>query len=392
MTFPQLSTVFQPVVDLATGSPVAYEALTRGTHEGQQISPDQLFQEARAAGRVADLDNRCWGTSLRSAEANRMTRPYSVLVNVEPESLRAGPIDHPLPPTPLVIELTERALLSAPGDLLHKLDHARARGHAIAIDDLGAVPASLALIPIIDPDIVKLDMRLIQARPDAEIALIMSAVNRHASTRELVVIAEGIENPDQLITARALGATHGQGWLYGHPTPDVEDGHALAGLPIRRRSSEDVVGDTPFEIVAGRLEPKTSERALLIQMSLFLEARARASSETAVVLTTFRHATDITSTTAERYLDLGQHCALVMVHTQGPTTVFDDTPIHVNQVAADDPLLQEWDVVVLTVDFAAVLSARLKDTSQHGEGTYDFILSHDRALAAAAARSLILRR
>jgi EAL domain-containing protein (putative c-di-GMP-specific phosphodiesterase class I) len=391
MTPAHLSTVFQPVVDLTTGSPVAYEALTRGTHEGRQISPDQLFEDARAADRVADFDHRCWGTSLRSAQANALTRPYSVLVNVEPESLRAGRSTHPLPPTPLVIELTERALLSDPGALLQHLDHVRAQGHAIAIDDLGADPASLALIPIIDPDVVKLDMRLIQARPDAEIALIMSAVNRHASARDLVVIAEGIETADQLVTARALGATHGQGWFYGHPAADVPDAHDLAGLPIRRPSSPAVEGGTPFEIVAGQLEAKSSERELLLQMSLFLEARASASGDSAVVLTTFRDATDITPTAARRYLDLGQSCALVMVHTHGTTEVFEDTPVHVNQLVEDDPLLLEWDVVVLTADFSAVLAARARAASGHDEGTYDFILSHDRTLAAAAARNLILR-
>ena len=391
MTSPHLSTVFQPVVDLATGSPVAYEALTRGTREGTDVSPDRLFEDARSEDRVAELDSRCWRTSLRSAAGTGLARPYSLLVNVEPESLRAGPFAHPLPSTPLVIELTERALLSTPGALLQTLAHARSQGHAIAIDDLGADPASLALIPIIDPDVVKLDMRLIQARPDAEIALVMSAVNRHAATRDLVVIAEGIETADQLVTARALGATHGQGWFYGRPVTDVPDAHALAGLPIRRPSTADPAGGTPFEIVAERLESKSSERDLLVQVSLFLEARASVSGDSAVVLTTFRHATDITPGATERYLDLGEKCALVMVHTRGATDVFEDTPIQVNHLDQDDPLLQEWDIVVLTADFAAVLAARAKDVAGHDEGTYDFILSHDRELAAAAARNLILR-
>ena len=152
---------------------------------------------------------------------------------------------------------------------------------------------------------------------------------------------------------------------------------------------------TPFEVVAEHIAPRESDRALLVQMSIFLEARARASGDSAVVLSTFQHASNVTRGAARRYLDLAlalaEHCALVMVHVDGPTPVFDGSDVRVTSIASDDPLLQEWDIVVLTADFAAVLVARETDPSRHEEGVYRFALSHDRALAVEAARHLILR-
>ncbi|WP_440710203.1 sensor domain-containing phosphodiesterase [Herbiconiux sp. YIM B11900] len=386
-----LSTVFQPVIDLETGSRVAYEALTRvrGT---QDDSPQRLLDQARRDGRIAEVDRACWTTALRSAETLDLVRPHCVLINVEPESFQAGLLLQVPPVSPVVVELTERALLSSPAALLTMVGHARDAGHAIAIDDLGADPASLALVPLIDPDVVKLDMRLIQDRPDAEIARVMSALNTHAATSGVVIVAEGIENRRQLITARALGATHGQGWYFSRAVADVDDGHALPGLSVRPKPVEAPAGaKTPFEVLAAHVPTKSSDRALLVQMSIFLEARARASGDSAVVLSTFQHASNVTPGATRRYLDLAEHCALVMVHVDGPTPMFDASEVHVARIPQNDPLLDEWDIIVLTADFAAVLVARETDPSRHEEGAYEFALSHDRSLAVEAAKHLVLR-
>jgi DICT domain-containing protein len=65
--------------------------------------------------------------------------------------------------------------------------------------------------------------------------------------------------------------------------------------------------------------------------------------------------------------------------------------IRVAQIDPADPLIEEWDVVILTADFAAVLAARELDADNHAEGSYEFVLTHDRDLATAAALTLINR-
>jgi EAL domain-containing protein (putative c-di-GMP-specific phosphodiesterase class I) len=384
--------MFQPIVDLETGTVVAYEALLRSGSGDEAGSPDPLFESARAAGSVVALDEAAWEMNVRSAEANEITHPHSLLLNVEAETFESGVMFRFRPSHPVVIELTERALLKDPRALLSMVDRARQEGHAIALDDLGAEPASLAFLPLIDPDVVKLDLRLIQSKPDAEVARIMSALNTHAATHDVVVIAEGIENARQLVTARALGATHGQGWYYGRPVAAPLDVNYAKGLPIQARTHTPDASDvTPFSIVSKSLRTRRSDRALLVQMSLFLEARAMASGDSAVLLSTFQRSSNVTADTAARYRTLAEHCSLVSTWVQGEAPALQSTGARVSQIPEGDRLLEEWDIVVLTADFAAVLVACEVDASRHAEGVYDFVVSHDRELALSAARNLIYR-
>jgi EAL domain-containing protein (putative c-di-GMP-specific phosphodiesterase class I) len=408
-----LDTWFQPVVSLDTLAPVAYEALSRPPRGSAFGSVQELFDHARSTGQLPELDRACWKASTTAAVRYGFGTPFSVLVNIEPESFgaglalsgggAAGAPAGPVAVVPRVIELTERALLAAPGELPAMIDRVRALGHAIALDDLGADPASLALLPLIDPDVVKLDLRLIQERPDSEVARIMSALNTHLARRPVPVIAEGIETERQLVTARALGATHAQGWLFGRPGPAPAPAvtGALAGLPVRLRGREPRPAGsaeaTPFEIVAAVTGARNSDRELLVQLSVFLEARARAGGDAAVVLSTFQEASNITPGTQRRYARLVEECALVMAHVHGPGGAGRPDGgalpegVRVVPIRDGDPLLAEWDIVVVTADFAAVLVARELDPSRHAEGVYEFALSHDRELALAAAGALLRR-
>lgn len=393
----EMTTVFQPIVELASRRPVAYEALSRMPSPAGPAFPAALFDDARAGGWIAELDETCWRASLKSAAATGLTDAYALFVNVEAESLRRGLVDAVPASQRVVIEITERSLLSDPGELLAMIDRARRAGHAIAIDDLGADPASLALLPLIDPDVVKVDMHIVQGSADDEVARVMSVLNTLAASRDVVIIAEGIETEDHLLTARALGATHGQGWLFGRPaaTPWGADERGAGadglGLGIDAASDQGVApGATPFSVVAAELAPRRSARDLLLRMSVFLEARAQASGDSAIVLATFQEGTNLTARTAARYRALAEHCALVMTYVDGPAPSLHSS-VRVHRIIDADELRAEWDIVVLTADFAAALVAREVDPADHSIGTYDFVLTHDRRLAVAAARSLLLR-
>ena len=158
---------FQPIVDLGTGDVVAYEALSRGPVDTPFHNPAALFDRAHELGRVADLDLACWLSSVRTATEQGFTAAHTLFVNVEPGSLRRADVgDAPHPPAPAVLEVTERALMTDPAGLIYAIGRARELGYRIAIDDLGADPASLALLPLVAPDLIKLDMALIRERPD----------------------------------------------------------------------------------------------------------------------------------------------------------------------------------------------------------------------------------
>src|SRR5438094_762182 len=117
----------------------------------------------------------------------------------------------------IVLELTERDLTRRPADLLRLVSWTRDRYWGVALDDVGAEPESLALLPFVEPDVVKLDMKLIQEEITADEEAVVDAVQRYARRTGASVLAEGIETQEHRDKGLQLGANLGQGWLFGRP-------------------------------------------------------------------------------------------------------------------------------------------------------------------------------
>ena len=94
--------VYQPIVDLATGRTVGFEALARGPQGSELERPDRLFAAARASGRLSELDWACRAAALRGALDAKLGRSVSLFVNVEPEAIQA-------PPSPEMLDLIGEA-------------------------------------------------------------------------------------------------------------------------------------------------------------------------------------------------------------------------------------------------------------------------------------------
>ncbi|WP_291055329.1 EAL domain-containing protein [Herbiconiux sp.] len=395
-----VGTLFQPIVDIATGRVVAHEALSRFADGTGAVAPDLALQQAYEAGSIEDVDAECIGRAVAAAGVMGGRRAHDLFVNVEPPTLWRENLPSGLTSgLPLTVEITERALGRDTGRLLAAIRRLRDLGHAIAVDDLGAEPATLALLPLIAPDVIKLDMGLIRQQPDQNVARIMTAVADYAAHSDTFVLAEGIENDRHEVMAQALGATLGQGWHYGRPG-SAEDAAAAentveARTDFRARvarsaSAATPAAGTPFEIVSAAVEPRRGGRELLVQVSKFLEERARAGGDSAVVLATFQHDSNVTPATASRYQRLADSGCLLTVYTVGAASALP-AESHSKVIAADDPLAREWDVIVFTADHAAALTAREIDASRHAEGFYDFVLTTDRTLVTQAARALLAR-
>ena len=87
-----------------------------------------------------------------------------------------------------------------------------------SLDDVGIDERSLALMPFLAPDVIKLDMSLIQERrPTPASARVLNSVAAEAERTGAVLLAEGIDTEAHLARARAVGATLGQGWYFGRP-------------------------------------------------------------------------------------------------------------------------------------------------------------------------------
>lgn len=241
LTRPGAVTVaLQPVVELQTGAVVGYEALARVAGEYPRLTPMQMFAWARCQNRLSELDWICRCAAFRTALAQGITSPTALLVNVEPAAL-----DTAAPPDLLadlqaarrrlriVVELTERDLARNPVQLFRVVASMRALGWEIALDDVGAEPVSLALLPLLEPDIIKLDRSVIVDPNQPQHTRTLMAVAAEAERTSATVIAEGIETPEQLEVATSAGARFGQGFLLGRPSPRVRHNRAHAALPRR---------------------------------------------------------------------------------------------------------------------------------------------------------------
>ncbi len=207
---------FQPIFDLRDLSVVGYEAFAR---PADGTSPEELFETARAEGRLAEVDAQCRAAALQQARDAGLQAPFALFLNADAGALEIDLPELPMSGPTLVMEITEAALTERPEVLLRTLTQLRTRGWGVSLDDVGADSRSLAVMPLIYPDVIKLDLKLLDERDSADLARIVTAVGAEAERRHATVMAEGIDSPAHLDLARAAGATLGQGYLLGEPGP-----------------------------------------------------------------------------------------------------------------------------------------------------------------------------
>jgi diguanylate cyclase (GGDEF)-like protein/PAS domain S-box-containing protein len=389
-----INPVFQPIVRIDTDEIIGYEAL--GPAGSTLERPDRLFATAALAGRVDELDWLCRARAVQVAIDARLGRDAILFLNCEPSSIgSACPREHAELWTraqdelELVLEITERAVTDRPAELSRLVAEHRAAGQGIALDDIGADVRSLALLPFIEPDVIKLDLSLVQDRPSTEQASIVSAVLAESERTGSTVLAEGIETDAHRDVALALGATLGQGWRWGRP--GALPGHT--GTAWRRPSLRLVSppGRTPFEVIAAERPTAEASKRLLLPMSHHLETSALGIGEGAVLLSAFQDARHFTRRTVSRYELLARGASLVGALGVG----LDSEPVpgvRGAHIDPDDPLAGEWSVLVIGPHFAGALVAQdLGSTGRDADRRFVFATTYQRGLVIAAARTLLER-
>jgi EAL domain-containing protein (putative c-di-GMP-specific phosphodiesterase class I) len=390
--------VFQPVVDLESRLVLGYEALARGPAGSPRETPGALFGAAYRAGRVAELDWACRAAAFTEAVRAGLGPPLTLFVNCEPVSLSVPCPDDLRPAIELAqgrlrvaIEVTERAVACDPARLLATVARARQVGWGVALDDVGAEPGSLAVLPFVRPDVIKLDLRLLRGRTTAEVAHIVNAVRAHAERTDAAVLAEGIETINHARAAVASGATLGQGFMFGHPGP-LPATIPPPGDPIRLLI-DPVAADapTPWEVVAEAREVGQATKDLLLEMSMHLEHKGLDAAEPNVLLACFQEASNFTPATQGRFEFLATRAAFIGALGHG-MPISPVAGVRGADLAADDPLRGEWDLVVIGPSFAAALVARDHgDSGPDQQRRFDFVITHDRELVVRAAEPLLRR-
>src|SRR6187402_2319533 len=204
---------FQPIVDIETGRPFAFEALVRGpAGEGAATVLDQVTPENRYA-----FDQACRVKAIETAMAAGIVATgarlsinflpnavYSPLACIQLTLRTAEKFGFPL--DRLIFEFTENEQMASPDHVAAIIDTYRRIGFSVALDDFGAGHAGLDLFARFNTDIVKLDIELVRGVDgDARRRAIVRAVVGLCAELDTILIAEGIETPAEAATLRALG-------------------------------------------------------------------------------------------------------------------------------------------------------------------------------------------
>jgi EAL domain-containing protein (putative c-di-GMP-specific phosphodiesterase class I) len=229
-----VETVAQPIVDLARGTVVGYEALARFT-ELPAMGPDLWFNAARGLDLVAELE----AATLRAALCLRPTLPSScfLTVNVGPDVLGHPAVKEAFGDAGdlggLVVELTEHAPIDSYLSLEPHLDRLRGLGAMIAIDDAGSGYAGLNHLLQLRPDFLKLDRQLVAGidRDEAKRAMV-ETLGSLSSRLDTWLLAEGLETWEETEAVTAMGVPLGQGYFLARPAPAWADIDADIALQL----------------------------------------------------------------------------------------------------------------------------------------------------------------
>lgn len=221
---------YQPVVDLASGEVVGLEALARVQREGKTaLEPDAFIPIAEDHGLITRLGTRMLTRALeRLADARTPgQRQQWISVNVSPIELADPDYNRSLQywlsvfrvdPTNLILEITERSLLSTTAASVRRLHEIADLGVRLALDDFGTGNTSLRSLHDLPISVVKLDRSLIGKVESDAAERSMSAMLADMTTQlGLMGIVEGIETRGQLEILRAQGWQLGQGFLFSAP-------------------------------------------------------------------------------------------------------------------------------------------------------------------------------
>jgi EAL domain-containing protein (putative c-di-GMP-specific phosphodiesterase class I) len=223
------------MIKLKSNEILAAEALIRWEHpEWGLISPMEFISLAEETGIIVDIGNwilrevcknyRMWlskGMSQILVAVNFSSVQF--LENDFSDYIINIIIEYNLDPHFLIMELTESILMQKPDKAAADIKKLQSEGIQIALDDFGTGFSSLAYLSDYNIDILKIDGAFVKKLPaDKSSGAIIKSVINLCGDLDIKLVAEGIENWDQLQFLKNLNCNTGQGYIYGKPVPVEE--------------------------------------------------------------------------------------------------------------------------------------------------------------------------
>ncbi|QQE80095.1 bifunctional diguanylate cyclase/phosphodiesterase [Alicyclobacillus sp. SO9] len=222
--------VYQPIIHLSTGAVFGCEGLVRWNHPVHGVVyPASFIPLAEESSSILSIGKTVIRQVLeQKREWEIQGLPHTkVSINVSAvQFFNTGFIgdleqviaEHGLNAQDIIIEITERILMPDDKITIDQIARLREMGCLVSIDDFGAGFSSIHYLTSIEADIVKLDQTLVRSHEsDSRRRTICHSVIQLAHELGLTVVAEGIENPEEVEFLRQLGCDYVQGYFFGYP-------------------------------------------------------------------------------------------------------------------------------------------------------------------------------
>jgi len=215
-------TASQPIFDLRNMSKVGYELLSRLDYDGYS-SPDEFLLFARNANLLGTVDYACMKSCLKTLKDVPVIK--RIYINMYPSTLSEVPVERLLHDfksagknVTFCLEINEQQILGDPFYLIPTILRLKKEGIMIALDDYGFGHSSVETLVLLEPDIVKIDKKIINGiSKDTRKFNSLKRLLRVIESCKASVIAEGIENKEDFDVLCELGVTYGQGFFMGEP-------------------------------------------------------------------------------------------------------------------------------------------------------------------------------
>lgn len=248
----ELDIHYQPKVDARTGEIVGVESLLRWRHPGRGLILPRVFLNiAERTGIIHEIGMWVFQKACEQAKQwqGQGFDNFTIAINISAtQFLRSDFIDQigkildatEVDPNLLEIEVTEYTMLQNIDKVSSIISHLKSLGISASLDDFGTGYSSLHYIKQFSIDSIKIDISFIHnitTNPD-DVAIV-SAIIAMARAMNIQVIAEGVENYDQLKVLKELGCYLIQGYIYSRPKPVKDITELLRGKYLSSSAVED---------------------------------------------------------------------------------------------------------------------------------------------------------
>lgn len=225
---------YQPQIDVFSNKIFGAEALVRWNQKetGQIVPPSEFIPLAEETGFIIPLGEQIMRMACKQNKKwqEEGFPPVPISVNVSPIQIRQTNIaetiadilyETGLDPTFLILEITENISLHQHLNLFKKLDKMKEIGVKIAVDDFGTGYSSLSYLHKVPIDYLKIDREFIKDLiTDVKCQAIIHSIISMAKNLNILTIAEGVENEQQVQYLSSLGCNLMQGFNFSKPIPN----------------------------------------------------------------------------------------------------------------------------------------------------------------------------